>query len=583
MTFRKLLPFVLLVLLVTLFVGVPSAAADSSHARIIRLSLVQGDVRFARQTHGDPLAESSAVWETAELNLPIEQGYALATDNGRAAVEFENGAMAFLRENTVLQFYDLSLKDGVFTTRLVLLQGSASFHVNPGRGDYFSVTGGDFTVEAGGRATFRLDNYDNGSTVDALSGRVTVLHNDQSTNLSKGENLSMKAGDALSVRVGRIGEADEFDRWVSGQIDAVSSATTASQQYTGGSYYSPGFASLYSYGSFFNCGGYGYGWRPFGVGYGWSPFMDGQWAFDPTFGWTWVSFQPWGWAPYHYGGWLFDASCGGWFYSPPFYYGGYYPGGPVRRIPKRVNPPHPIYHPATAVFVRNNGKIGVVPMHPLDEKGKAPLNLGHGVFNPMASKAGNDLIVASAPGEKWDTLKSAPKEAFHDSRAPTTPPERVSRTIFEGPSGARTVTIGKDSSIAYDPKEHRFINSNNAPASGAFGEKDLRSERVKSAPPTANGNVRPPTAGTVTSARNSTPPRATVPPPAPRYYGGDRGSAANSGGGHSWSGGGGGGSYSSGGSHSSGSASSGSSGGSASHSSGGGGSGGGGGGSHGKP
>ncbi|HYL85589.1 MAG TPA: DUF6600 domain-containing protein [Candidatus Angelobacter sp.] len=536
MTTRKLIPLILLVLLVALFVGVPSAAADSSHARIIRLSLVQGDVRFARETHGDPLADSKAVWETAQLNLPIEQGYVLATDNGRAEVEFENGAMAFLKENTVLQFYDLSLKDGMFTTRLVVLQGSASFYVNPARGDYFSVTGGDFTVEASGRATFRLDNYDNGSTVEDMSGRLSVLHNDETTRLNKGQSLSMKAGDEKSINVGRLGEEDEFDRWVSGQIDSVSSANAATLQYTGASYYAPGFASLYSYGSWFDCGGYGYGWRPFGAGYGWSPFMNGQWVMDPAFGWTWVSFQPWGWAPYHYGGWLFDAGCGGWFYSPPMYYGGYYPGGPIRRPPvKRVNPPRPIYRPVTAVFVRNNGKTGIVPMHPLDEKGKAPLNLEHGVFNPLASKAGNDQFIAPAPGQKWDTLKSAPKDAFPNRLAPTAPPVRVSKTVLEGASGARTVTTSKDSSIVYDPKEHRFVNSNNGSASGALGEKEIRSERDKSTPPAANGNVRTPPAGTASSARNSTPPRVTVPPPAPRYSGGERGSSSGSG--STWSGG----------------------------------------------
>src|SRR5438046_10618041 len=112
MTSRKLILFLLVVLLSSLFIGAPPPAADSSHARIIRLSLVQGDVRFARQTHGDPLSDSSATWETASLNLPIRQGYVLATDNGRAEVEFENGAMAFLKENTVLEFYDLSLNDG---------------------------------------------------------------------------------------------------------------------------------------------------------------------------------------------------------------------------------------------------------------------------------------------------------------------------------------------------------------------------------------------------------------------------------------------------------------------------------------
>src|SRR5260370_5914797 len=108
-TSRTPVPCIWAVLLSPLFVGAYPATADSSHARIIRLSLVQGDVRFARATHGDPLADSAATWETAGLNLPIRQGYVLATEKGRAVVEFENGAMAFLKENTVLAFYDLSL------------------------------------------------------------------------------------------------------------------------------------------------------------------------------------------------------------------------------------------------------------------------------------------------------------------------------------------------------------------------------------------------------------------------------------------------------------------------------------------
>src|SRR5258708_20923826 len=99
--------------------------ADTSHARIIRLSLVQGDVRFTRDVHGDPLTSDKATWEGATLNLPIRQGYVLATDQGRAEVEFENGALAFLAENTVLDFYDLSFEEVARPTRLVLRQGTA--------------------------------------------------------------------------------------------------------------------------------------------------------------------------------------------------------------------------------------------------------------------------------------------------------------------------------------------------------------------------------------------------------------------------------------------------------------------------
>src|SRR5882672_1592338 len=231
MTSRKLVSLLLVILLSALFVGAHPAVADSSHARIIRLSLIQGDVRFARQTHGDPLSDSSATWETAGLNLPIRQGYVLATDKGRAEVEFENGAMASLKENTVLEFYDLSLNDSARTTRLLLRQGSASFYVNPRSDDYFSVTGGDFTVEANGRSSFRLDNYDDGSTVETLKGHVAVLHKDNSTRLEKGQSLSIKAGDDSSLNVGRLGDEDDFDRWVSGRIDAVSTALNTALQY----------------------------------------------------------------------------------------------------------------------------------------------------------------------------------------------------------------------------------------------------------------------------------------------------------------------------------------------------------------
>src|SRR5208282_1740702 len=141
-------------------------------------------------------ADQKAQWETAQANLPIRQGYVVATDNGRAEVEFENGAMAFLNENTVLEFFDLSLEDGARTTRLVLRQGSASFYVNPASGDYFSVTGGDFTVEANGKTTFRMDNFDDGSTVKVERGHATALRNDQSTPLEKGQSLSVRAGNA---------------------------------------------------------------------------------------------------------------------------------------------------------------------------------------------------------------------------------------------------------------------------------------------------------------------------------------------------------------------------------------------------
>jgi len=543
MTFGKLIPSLLLILFCSLWAEVVPVAADSSHARIIRLSLVQGDVRFTRDAHGDPLADSKTAWEGAELNLPIRQGYVLATDQGRAEVEFENGAMAFLKENTVLEFYDLSLKDGSRATRLLLRQGSASFYVNPTSDDYFSVTGGDFTVEANGRSSFRLDSYDDGSTVQTLKGHVTVIHKDDSTRLEKGQSLSMKAGDDSSLDIGRLAEGDDFDRWVSGRIDSVATATNAALQYTNSPYYTSGFADLFTYGAFSSCGGYGLAWRPFGVGSAWSPFSTGQWMWDAGFGWTWMSSQPWGWAPYHYGGWLFDAGCGGWFYSPPVFNGS--PYVPRGRFPRGVHPPRPLYQPVTGVFVRTKGRVGIVPIHPLDERGKTPRNLEHGVYSPVLTKGMSERITGGETGQKWEALKSAPREALTGGLASTTRPARVSRTIADGGSNSRFVSHGNDSSIAYDSRERRFVNANNnssAASTVKAGESRSESGQTGVASGARTGNVQsrtPNPAGTSSprapsappATRSATPPppaRSVGSPPAPRYSGGAQSGSSGS-------------------------------------------------------
>ena len=531
MTSRSLFRSAILLPLALLFAGVHPAVADSSHARIIRLSLVQGDVRFTRDTHGDPLADQKAVWETAVLNLPIRQGYVLATDNGRAEIEFENGAMTFLNENTVVEFYDLSLTDGARTTRLVLRQGTASFYVNPASSDYFSVTGGDFTVEASGRAGFRMDNFDDGSSVNVLKGHVNVLRKDNTTPLEKGQSLTMRTGDNSSLNVGRLPENDDFDRWVSGREDSVVTATTAAMQYTSSPYYSSGFGDLYTYGSWYPFAGYGSCWRPYGVGLGWSPFDNGNWFFDPVFGWSFIGYQPWGWLPYHYGGWLFQPGFG-WVWVPTGF------GGIGRHVPWR---------PVTAVWVHSGGTLGLVPVHPMDARGKTPLNLAQGVF-PVSGRGVSESMAGNT-GTNWKVLKQPPRETLTSSVAASAPPARLSRTVASGNTGSRVVTLSKDSSITFDPHEHRFVN-NNAPQetrseTGTQARTEnfqigaVTSARVEKAGVSTATVTRVP--GASASERAATPPhppRTMTPPPAPRASAsaGDRGgSSAGSSRSSSWS------------------------------------------------
>ena len=442
----SILSFALSLIFPAFFWFAPPAHADLSHARIIRLSLVQGDVRFTKEFHKDAMEDPKAVWEIAPLNLPIRQGYALATDqNSRAEVEFENGAMAFLSANTVMEFYDLSLDEGAHITRLILRQGSAIFYVHPAKQDYFSVTGGDFSVEANGRSRFRLDNYDDGSNVNVELGRVNVLREHDSRPLEKGQSYSLNLNEGSAPVIARATDSDDFDKWVSGRIDSVATATTYTGQYVNSPNYSAGFADLYTYGSFYNIPGYGFGWQPYGIGMGWNPFSFGSWYSDPFFGWNFIGSAPWGWLPYHYGGWIFSPVYG-WCWIPS----GFGFGRPL------------YYQSATAVWVRSGSNTGLVPLHPGDSRGKTPINLGHGVY-PIT---GNNVAVAATPstGEKWTVTKHPPHNALTPATlASSVRPVPVSRTILSTASGTRPAPLSHGSSIVYDPAQHRYVNSTTPP------------------------------------------------------------------------------------------------------------------------
>jgi FecR protein len=480
-------------------IACPKPANADSHVRIVRLSLVQGDVRFARQFHDDSLTDPKAVWETAPLNLPLREGYVLATGNGRAEVEFENGAMAFLGNNTVVEFYDLTMHDDGRISRLVLRQGTGIFYVNPVTGDYFSVTGGDFTVEATSRTTFRVDNFDDGSTVNVEKGRVAVLRKEDTIPLDKGQSLSVRAGDNGKGEIARAPDLDDFDHWVSGRIDSVVTATNYSNQYVNSPNYTSGFADLYTYGSWYNVPGYGWGWRPFGVGLGWCPFDYGNWYFDQGLGgWGFVGSAPWGWLPYHYGGWLFSPGYG-WVWAPS----GFGVGG------RPVN-----YRPVTAVWVRSGATMGLVPAHPADVHGKTPVNLSQGIYQLQGTMVGKTLVNGSA--EKWSVVKQAPKDALSGGMTTTSSPTRVTRTVLAGNVGARAVTVSQSSSIVYDAKEHRFVNSSSAPNGVAnLANHENPARFVNGAKlPTASAVVRNvPPRNDIVPLRTAPPRPAMTPPP----------------------------------------------------------------------
>ena len=288
-----------------------------------------------------------------------------------------------------------------------------------------------------------MDNFDDGSTVAVVKGQVNVVHKNDTKLLAKGQSFTMSASGATSVS--SAPQSDDFDRWVSGREDSVVTATNAAMQYSNSSSYVSGFGDLYTYGGFYPIAGMGYGWQPYGVGLGWSPFDCGNWFYGSQFGWSFIGSQPWGWLPYHYGGWFFQPGIG-WLWTPTGFGGG--------NVAVK-------YHPVTATFVRSGGTVAMVPTHPLDSGSKTPLNLAH--LMPLTSASGVQQV--SADG-KWKVVKEVPAQALVSHATSATVPGRAARTL-----SASGQTNG--STIAYDAREHRFVNSNVNAASASTTSSEM--------------------------------------------------------------------------------------------------------------
>jgi uncharacterized protein DUF6600 len=309
------------ILLSGLFAGRAQAAGDGySYARIVRLSLVSGDVQVMR-------GEGSK-WEPAQMNMPIQQGFVLGTNSGHAEVEFENGGAMWVADNSIVQFTELALADGGLLTRITISQGTVTFHPNLTAEDSFHVKAGELELRPFTKAEFRVDITEGRDAVSVFNGCVEVSSPAGPKTLAKGESFTLDANAAAQASITRNRAADAWDRWVDTRANAISNGQAQTLQYANTNI-GYGMDDLSTYGSWGFFPGIGYGWQPFGIGAGWAPFCSGRWGFYPGFGWTWISSEPWGWVPYHFGGWSFSPVFG-WVWMPGGF--GYWSPAPVQWV-----------------------------------------------------------------------------------------------------------------------------------------------------------------------------------------------------------------------------------------------------------
>ena len=280
-----------------------------SHARIVRLSYVDGRVRLDNG-HG---------YESATMNVPLtERDWLQTGSDGWAEVQLEDGSLIRLAPDTEIAFTELgrSSSGGTITT-IDLDQGEAVFKIVQHDDSDFHVTVKKNTITLTHSGTFRVTSTNaDPMEIAVTKGEVAVRDGEGGDEVAvkKNETFVLNPNDVGQYALDKGTEADELDRWSTQRDDTLSAYASAGQ----GNIQSPyqyGANDLGYYGQYYDDPGYGQVWQPYGVNYTWDPFSNGYWSYAPGFGYTWVSSYPWGWMPYRYGRWVF-INGRGWCWAP---------------------------------------------------------------------------------------------------------------------------------------------------------------------------------------------------------------------------------------------------------------------------
>ena len=438
---------------------------EASHARVVRLSFVEGTVTLQRPDVSE--------WSSAPVNTPIQEGFKLSTaEDGYVEVEFENGSAARLGQSGLIEFDQLGLTtSGEKLNRMTLDQGYATFTIQAGPDDVNELMVGDVTVTVppSSKARFRTDLQDGALRVEVFKGSISVAGPEGNQELDQDMVLEFQAGAEQAFAVSKGITKDDWDKWVDERekILAVSMSHLApglepsdvnSVMY--------GWNDLNNHGNWAYIPGYGYGWYP-AVGAGWVPYSAGRWCLYPGLGWVWISQEPWGWLPYHYGEWIFYDGIGwvwipdnfsGWFGADVVWFEG--PGWfgwcPQAISSSAVNSGgnaggRIIHGPRGARGCPAGAACGVIVRRGVVERG-LPVNsasiIGSNVFE------GNPIRPQSLPSNPPAMLPGSPV------RGAVRQPTGGSRAPAQGRSPAGQTTSPGGAGIVYDPATGRFVNEN---------------------------------------------------------------------------------------------------------------------------
>jgi FecR protein len=488
----------------------PQTPPDRTYDQIVRLSLVEGDVRVSRGKEGEHATGDE--WEHAAVNLPIQTGFSLVTGKGRAAIELEDASTVYLGDNSVLIFTEVTTTNGIPHTEISLVSGTATLHLQltlPGERFTVRTPTDGISLQYPGKTYVRVNSY-----IDAMAltpqEELTLRVANTPQRTAKGQTLTLSHEHVITPETMTDPEAfTEWDDWTAKHVAAWNTATTAAMKDAGLTSPIPGLAEMKDQGTFFACAPYGTCWQPTN---GWenhvasspqaSAHVDAQVetpletrqspnpsqqqpspsASLPLSTQALQSASP---AP------ILRTEYGDWFpcspnrvryliarnplngkdtvirteldpYAAPYAWAVCHTGSWIHREhgyawvagTKR-------HHHCPVHWVKYGNTKGYVPIHPHDVAGKPPINLKHGVFETSGRKGESVQHVAFNSSTPVKLLDTTPKEFAKPyfpplQRAET--PRLEAHLVKDGPiPGRDTAAKLVGTPITFDHKSQSFV------------------------------------------------------------------------------------------------------------------------------
>lgn len=275
------------------------AAASPDPAPHARASFVDGQLFVRGPFDADELPLT--------VNAVLREGDVIRSDDKTfAEVELPSETFLRLSSHAIVRIDRLSP-----ALEVSVVEGEV--YVSTGRSAGDALVSSSFgTVGPSADAIVRLEASRVGKSLAARIARGTaeVTCVEHITNVGTGEMLACDNGKA-SAGHWRADPGDAFDRWNRQREERVRHYSAAPPEIAGRY---EGLYDLEGQGDWVFVSG-GWYWRPTVVAQSWRPYLDGYWAWQEPWGWTWVPYASWGFVTHHYGRWV-HLPAHGWAWSP---------------------------------------------------------------------------------------------------------------------------------------------------------------------------------------------------------------------------------------------------------------------------